>query len=139
MFISDIVSNLDSQCLLYADDLKVFRKISSFSDHLKLQSDLRKIEVMCLQEGLPLNISKCGVMTFSLKHNNSIYMYHVSDSALQRFVTIKDLGIIFDTKLSFSEHYDSIVASALRALGFIIRNSKHFQNNKTLFCCTSHL
>jgi hypothetical protein len=43
LFINDISLNLDSECLLYADGLKLFKKISAYADHVTPQSDLGKV------------------------------------------------------------------------------------------------
>ena len=45
---------------------------------------------------------------------------------------IKDLGVIFDPKLTFSKHVETTVSSAFKCLNFIIRNSKGFSNKFTL-------
>ena len=132
LFINDISIGFSSECLLYADDLKIFRKITTFSDHLLLQADLYKLEQACNVKGLSLNLPKCSVMTYSLKHINSIYEYKIGGFILKRVSTVRDLGIIFDQKLSFIDHYDEIFSSSIRALGFIIRNCKSFQLNSTL-------
>ena len=40
IFINDIVSLLSSNCLLYADDLKIYRVVASHTDAILLQNDL---------------------------------------------------------------------------------------------------
>ena len=46
--------------------------------------------------------------------------------ALIRVDALKDFGVPFDSKLSFSEHVEQIVSSSTRMLGFIIRLSQDF-------------
>ena len=108
-----------------------FRKILTFSDHVMLQEDLATIETRCIQNGLYLNISKCNVMTFSLSLCNNSYDYRIGDISLNRLSLVKDLGIMFDKKLSFTAHYDFITSSAIRALGFVIRSCKNFLERTT--------
>ncbi|RZC41200.1 hypothetical protein BDFB_012398 [Asbolus verrucosus] len=52
---------------------------------------------------------------------------------LERVKSIKDLGVVFDSRLCFVEHYNDLILSAHRTLGFIIRNSRHFKQLSTLF------
>jgi len=60
IFINDINTNLNyTNCLLYADDMKFFSKISSMMDCLAVQNDLNNISIWCEQNKLHLNVSKC--------------------------------------------------------------------------------
>jgi hypothetical protein len=47
-------------------------------------------------------------------------------------LSIRDLGITLDSKLSFNEHIDNIVARAYKKLGMVLRLSKPFKNAFTL-------
>jgi len=50
--------------------------------------------------------------------------------------TIKDLGVTFQSNLSFSSHIDNSCAKALKRLGFLIRCTKEFNDElciKTLY------
>ena len=49
IFINDIVSLLSSNCLLYADDLKIYRVIASHTDAILLQNDLSMISSRCVE------------------------------------------------------------------------------------------
>lgn len=40
--------------------------------------------------------------------------------------------MIFDSKLTFTEHYSAILRSALKTLGFVIRTTKKFKNNNAV-------
>lgn len=56
---------------------------------------------------------------------------------LSRVTEAKDLGIIFDSKLSFEPHVMHIVLKANSILGFLKRNSMDFKDPytlKALFC-----
>ncbi|XP_063901620.1 uncharacterized protein LOC135121244 [Zophobas morio] len=52
----------------------------------------------------------------------SVFEYSMDGSVLKRSKTIKDLGVMFDSKMSFCDHYDSIIASSYKTLGFVLRN-----------------
>jgi hypothetical protein len=83
------------------------------------------MELWCDRNGQSLNVSKCNVMTLSLKHTKRFYEDKIGDSVLQRLSTLNDLGITFDQKLAFTESrydsYDPRISSSFKALGFVIR------------------
>jgi hypothetical protein len=39
-------------------------KISTYADHVTLQTDLGKAELWCGQSGISLNVSKCFIETY---------------------------------------------------------------------------
>lgn len=66
IFVNDIPEFIkESSCLMYADDLKIFRSVKSISDCVKLQEGLSKLQNWCESNSLPLNVAKCQAMSFS--------------------------------------------------------------------------
>ena len=70
--------------------------------------------------------------------------YTLNGHRINRVNSIRDLGVILDSKLLFDQHIESIVKKASKALGFIIRTSACFRSLKTikiLYCSfvRSHL
>ena len=61
------------------------------------------------------------------KFNRTKFDYSLNKASLTRHNKCKDLGVEFQSNLRFSDHYNSIINKAYRALGFVIRNSKHFK------------
>ena len=53
IFVNDIVTNLDVQSLLYADDLKMSYVIGTEEDCSKIQDNLNKINNWCVLNQLP--------------------------------------------------------------------------------------
>lgn len=132
IFINDIANNIKSSCLLYADDLKIFRKISSVQDCIELQSDLHILNDWCKTNQLYLNINKCSVISFARKTNIATFNYNINNISLTRVDTIKDLGIIFDIKLKFDAHVNYISGKAFKMMGFVLRRCKEFVKPGTL-------
>lgn len=60
------------------------------------------------------------------------FTYKLKNQPLSSASFVKDLGVVHDSKLLFDKHIDGIVNNALKALGFIMRNSTHFTQAKTL-------
>jgi ribonuclease P/MRP protein subunit RPP40 len=75
IYINDIVADLECRALLFADDLKIYRQISSMEDCIKLQDDLIKVNEWCTRNHFSLNIDKCTVVSYSRKAGTIIYEY----------------------------------------------------------------
>lgn len=138
IFVNDIGDCFHSSRLLcFADDMKIFSTISSNNDVQALQADLLRLDDYCVKNMLDLNPSKCSVVTFTRKKNTISSHYTLKGQKISKCDKIRDLGVIFDSKLLFDEHVDSIVKKASRALGFVMRMSSCFKEAKTfkiLFC-----
>lgn len=132
IFINDLCDSLDCEKLLFADDLKIFSNIYNIDDCITLQQQIHKIEGWCTSNKLEMNVTKCKVVTYTRKTTRNEFPYTFNNTALARGQTIKDLGILFDSKLDFVEHVSTITNSAAKLLGFIIRNCKQFSNVNTL-------
>lgn len=131
-YINDLVKFLNCEVLIYADDVKIFNTIDNTVDCINLQRDIDVLNTWCLNNNLGLNISKCCIMTYSRKQTNITFNYTVTGSILDRKTVIKDLGIFFDSTLTFNYHIHNLKLTSLKNLGFIIRNSKDFRKIKTL-------
>ena len=64
--------------------------------------------------------------------------YGIAGQSLSRVNIIKDLGVLFDTRLTFRAHMDKICTSGYSVLGFIKRRAKDLRSNdphltKTLY------
>lgn len=128
IFINSIVRDLEVEVLLYADDLKIFTKIKDVNSCMRLQKALDTISYWCSRNCLPLNPAKCNIMTYTLKTNKIMFDYVIDGQILQRPEVFKDLGVTFDTKMSFVYHINDVVNKCYKSLGFIIRNTREFTN-----------
>jgi hypothetical protein len=71
IYINDICDAIhNSQCLLFADDLKIYRSISDVDDCKLLQHDIDSVQNWCLDNGMKLNLSKTTVISFTRKTNS---------------------------------------------------------------------
>ena len=72
IYIHDIIDNLNSQAYLFADDMKLYRKINNNTDYNVVHSDINKVDEwtqLCL---LKLNPDKCKCMTLSIDKKRRI-------------------------------------------------------------------
>ena len=121
----------NTKFLLYADDLKIFRKIDHINDCHRLQEDLDKLFTYCKNNSLFLNLKKCQSITFSKKKILINHNYSINNHELEKVSKIKDLGVILDNQWTFKLHFDKIVAEANKMLGFINRTCKEFKSPNT--------
>lgn len=133
LFINDLPQLLHSNVLLYADDIKIFLKIQSMNDAILLQKDIETIVNWCQVNKLQMNISKCNIISFTRRTEATFqyFNYNINGRTLNRVQSIKDLGVIFDSKLTFETHIKTITKKAYRMLGFISRSLNHFKQPQT--------
>lgn len=126
MYVNDIPSHIrSSNCLLYADDVKIFKNVSSLHDCIELQNDLSSFENWCFQWKLSLNLDKCCHLNFSLKRKfNITFNYVLNGRLLDCVKNVKDLGVYFSWNLNFSHHIVVTTNKAYRMMGFIKRTMK---------------
>ena len=127
IFINDLTDKLSVRHLLYADDLKLFCSVTSPADCMLLQRNLDNILYDWTNENdLPLNVSKCNILSFYRIKQPILHSYTVDGTALSRVDRFSDLGVIFDTQLSFVPHIETLVSGCCKSMGFIIRNGGYF-------------
>ncbi|KAG8239574.1 hypothetical protein J437_LFUL018929, partial [Ladona fulva] len=61
---------------------------------------------------MTLNISKCQVISFHKNHSPIKFDYIIDNNVLKRAYTVNDLGVVFDTSLSFQTHIHSITVES---------------------------
>lgn len=66
-------------------------------------------------------------MTFARRQNCIHFDYEINGTVLERCEKYKDLGVTFDTQLTFNCHVENICKSAFAMLGFLSRNTKDLQ------------
>lgn len=122
LFVNDLPDKIRTNCLLFADDVKLYHKISSPEDTKLLQADLDGLCQWSADWKLQLNPVKCKSLTITLKRKPVLATYTVHNTPLETVPSIRDLGIWLDTKLTFVDHINFTVSKANRALGALIRS-----------------
>lgn len=139
VMINDLIEFVQAQNdLLFADDNKLFARISNIIGCKRLQKNLESVNSWCNLNRMFLNVKKCEVMTITRKMSDVIlYPYHINNIELKRVSSRMDLGVYFNLKMDFIEHMDQKIAKSYGMLGFLIRCSKEFKDPyvmKTLYC-----
>lgn len=108
LFINDLPNVIQhSQLFLFADDAKVFNIIQ---DAINLQNDLNNLEKWPVNNCLTLSI------IHSNKKKKNSFNQLIFGSTLTVVANSMYLGVIFDTKLNFSNHTETIKHEATQNL-----------------------
>lgn len=126
--ISEKLYAMLSVCV-FADDLKIHKEIESEKDTQIMQENLDRLSSYVKENRLSLNIKKCVASSFTRRTANFIFRpYHIDGITIDRKESMRDLGVIYDSKLPFNQHVDTICGKARRMLGFVMRVGKFFSD-----------
>lgn len=140
VYINDLVNELKFvKILLYADDVKLYSIVGSDADALLVQQDLDTLLEWSISNILRLNLSKCFIISFSRSRSPLLFDYYVGDTALQRTSLVRDLGVWFDSGLSFDGHIDYVCSKACSLIGFIKRSTAQFSDIDSIIYLYSSL
>lgn len=105
MFINDIPNAIKfSKSFLYADDLKLSKVIDTVQDSMMLQKDLDELVGWCRHNKMDLNPKKCFFVRYYRKRNIVSFQYSIAQNNIKELEQIRDLGVLFDRKLTFLPH-----------------------------------
>ena len=121
-YLADLPCSLSSECIMYADDVKLYRRIECDEDCVALQSDLDRLSEWSRRWRLSLNPGKCKSISFTLRTSPFVHSYQIDGHHLERCAEIRDLGVLLDSKLTFAPHVDLTIAKANRMLGLLMRS-----------------
>lgn len=137
IFVRDISGCfLNSKCLKFADDLKFWRAVDCIRDQHLLQADIDRLSDWCIANNLFLNVKKCCFISFYRKPDRHKSNYYINGEPLRCVSSVKDLGVLFDERLSFVEHIHEVSMKASRMLGFVVRNCRYFSTDaiRMVYC-----
>lgn len=111
-----------SNLLQFADDNKVSKIINSQIDSIHLQEDLDAIAQWCTRNNIPINPSKSAHVTYTRRVSRAIMAdYRIGDNQIPVKNSIRDLGVIFDRGLYFSDHVNKSVNICRRTLSISLK------------------
>ena len=120
--------DISTKIYLYADDAKIYKFITQMRDQADLQTVMNSVKNWSDEWLLRLNIDKCKTVSYYL-HNPFSTQYHITHDnktyILDQLSSINDLGVTFDSKLSFKDHISQKINKAYSILGIIKRNFIH--------------
>ena len=145
LFINDLPIGLSpgTEAMLYADDTKVWRTITSENDHAILQSDIDYLHMWSLMNKMNFHPQKCKVVSVANRPPpllgilpNVQYFYFLGDVILEYVDSEKDLGVDINPTLNFGLQHDRLIAKANQQFGLTKRTCffvNDFRRKRTLY------
>ena len=135
IYINDLPDAVQNFAYLFADDTKLFSKITNGDDVRRLQQDLDKLQDWSADWLLNFHPDKCKLLTLGLRKTVSEY-HLISKSAkydLEYVTNMKDLGIVIDSNLNFEAHMHETINKANQTMGMIRR--AFISIDESMFVC----
>lgn len=137
IFINDLPSELQLDCLIYADDLKLWMEVSCLEDADRLQTSLDMLHEWSTKWRLPINREKCSVL--SIGAPEPFGAYHIGGVLLRTTILEKDLGVLVSHDLRTTEDTLRRVAAASRMSHAIRRAFSRLTPDVFRILFTSHV
>ena len=122
LHINDIMSDIESEIRLFADDCVCYREIKDIEDTLKLQKDIDRLGIWARKWGMRFQPVKCNMVQLTKKHNKIDASYTLESTVLENVEIIKYLGVTITSDLKWNSHIRNVCSKANRTLGFLRRN-----------------
>jgi len=123
IYINDLDVDMVSKICKFADDTKLNKCVNCLKDAEDLREDLRKLDEWASKWQMQFNKDKCTVM--HLGKSNSQFEYMIGNDILKKTIKEKDLGVVIDTSMKFTEQCNTAMKSANSMLGLIRRTVKN--------------
>ena len=119
LHINDIMSDIESEIRLFADDCVCYRKIKNIENTLKLQKVIDRLGICARKWGMGFHPVKCNMMQLTKKHNKIDAIYTLEGTILENVERIKYLGVTIASNLKWNSHIRNVSSRANRTLGFL--------------------
>ena len=108
LFVNDLPEVIrHSTVKLFADNIKLYKSVTSPVDFTLIQEDLNALNDWCKLNSMFVNHQKCFVLHYFSK--SSTYHYFLGDTPVSSADSVRDLGIQFDNQLKFHKHVSIIL------------------------------
>ena len=136
LYINDIMDQLETNMLLFADDSKLYNHVSintAQENCSAIQRDLSRLEEWSNSWLLRFHPGKCHVLSLGefMKTPCRAFDYQLCGQSLDHVFEERDLGVIIDSSLTFEPHIDQKINVANAFLGLVRRNFR-FLDQDTL-------
>ena len=117
--------------VLYADDILLYRTLSTYKDNALLQSDVNTISSWIATSGLALNPSKSTLLVISRQRVKPVVALQILSTPVPLSDSVKYLGVTLTSDLKWNMHVTNTCKSAKQKLGLLYRNF-HQADQRTL-------
>lgn len=115
------ISVQDTRSLMYADDTKIYAFVDNEFERRALQQGIDELVNWSVKNGLMLNQSKTKWITYGSRPTSFKSYYYIGNDRLERETCVRDLGVLFDAKLSFQRHHQYVNERCSKAYGAAYR------------------
>ena len=112
--IFNIPSSHGSKIMVYADDIVLYKPITTDLDLTALQNDIVSVDSWAKANSLKLNVMKTKAVTFSRKRHTPTFCLSLNGSSIPIVTSLKLLGVTLSNNLSWSEHINNICLRSKR-------------------------
>ena len=123
IYISDIGEKVKAIKKIYVDDTKVKKAIQKEEDVEDLQEDLERMYDWARSNNMFFNGTKFQVVRYGpnedLKNNTSYFTD--ADEIVDRFESLRDLGVILNDKANFEDHVEHVTKKVRQKIGWVLR------------------
>ena len=121
-----------SKISLYADDMMLYKPISSSVDLTNLQKNVDSIFEWSCSNFMVFNVTKCKSMLLSHKRNVTTPTLTLDGCPLDFVKEYKYLGILISTDLSWKRHIEGICVKVKKLVGTLYRKFSLYPNPYTM-------
>ena len=131
LYINHLPDDVISNIAIYADDTTLYSKCHQASDlwqqlelASELECDLRDTVDWCKKWLVDFSAGKTQLVLFDRSNNNGSIDVKMDGSVLEEKSSFKMLGLTFSSKLDWGSYIISIVKTASKKIGALIRSMK---------------
>ena len=130
-YINDLPQEVQTKVKLFADDTKLYTKVSEEYGRHELQEDINNLDKWAKEWQLSFNASKCKVMHMGHRNPHETYSMQQDgrDVILDTTDIEKDIGVHVDKELKFDRHVEIQCGKANKILGLIRRSFTYIDSN----------
>ena len=141
LYTSSLLAGLKCNNIAYADDTTIYviirKPVDRASSALKLNEDLVFIEDWCGRWGMELNALKTKSMLFS--RSRTILPEHpdltLMNTTIESVETMKLLGVVFDSKLTYEQHLRKVTSIASQKVGILRKCWRVYEDDELVKKC----
>ena len=123
VYINDLPDTIVAIMKLFADDAKIYRSISTVEHVQEIQVSVDQSETWAEMWEMVFNLKKCKHLHIGSRYQPTTYTMKSGQEQIEieKVSNEKDLGVIMDQALKFSEHINTKINKANRNLGIVFR------------------
>ena len=125
MYIQDISKNVNANTKIFVDDTKIKDIIKEEEDVEKLQSNLDRLFDWQEANNMKFNGAKFQLLRYGPDEeikNNTLYFTDNYEHIIERFSSLRDLGVILSEDGKFDNHIEKVSKQVRQKVGWILRS-----------------